>query len=946
MLSKAVARLWALVSQDQEALASSLILVPTAEAGRRLREALATRAAERGGAVSVPYVWMPDLALTWGQHREKIASGVQERVVWTSVLKQLTKGRYPNLFPALAEPVTSPWAMGAADTLISLAQLLSSGGHSMSSAAAELTEHEEAARWADLAQLEGEYQEALAKVGLEDGQAARRQGAAAPQLPPGITRVFLFAISDPPVLLRSWLRHVAEMAEVLIFVQAPVGLSEGFDEFGVPRPESWSEPTMGYHRDLPDEALYLVPRPRDQARMASGLLRQLLERSLPTAVGVCDPSLGTYLESTLAAEGVRAFDPSDKLAIQHRMVSLMRTWMLFAQSGAWRPLSAFLRLQDVHEALAAQDARAIDAGILSEQDRFRATPFLAAWDTAFTAHLPPTLEDALGLLPEADYPLLTRVLRPLHEEMLAWRGQSSEVSCESSLRRLLDWIYGWVTYHTQKDEDGEMARLLGEAVDIASVLDRTSRGLGQVLSLEDLQLLLIQELEKLTLSDTRGEVDLVLHGWLELLWESAPGLVVTGFNEEYVPGVLVAHAFLPDTLRRQLGLASQATRRARDAYILAALVEQRRRSGDVRLVLGRVDDENNALKPSRLLFSCNDQALPQRIGRLFPKSHHVEEDAEPAWEQAWPLRPLRKPASLASISVSWLNSYLDCPFRFYLRHVLKMQGVDASQRELSARDFGDLVHQVLAEFGRSPLSQTRVREQDVAAWLDERVVDLARQRWGVRPYFTVTLQVESARQRLRAVASELTRLQDEGWQVEESELKITPEWGLLLDGVPFTGRIDRLDARREPEGWVYRIWDIKTGTAEPKALGRATAEDAQDPWRCYFDGNGLRRWKDLQLFLYTWAIRERYEDAVRVEAGYLRMPAAIGKVGSSFENKVSEPLWIEDSVRVAEEAVRRIRQGHFWPPTRGVRYDDAAALWLGKDPEHIVEAGWMEGLKQ
>jgi len=30
----------------------------------------------------------------------------------------------------------------------------------------------------------------------------------------------------------------------------------------------------------------------------------------------------------------------------------------------------------------------------------------------------------------------------------------------------------------------------------------------------------------------------VLHGWLELLWEPADGLVIAGFNDEHVPGAV------------------------------------------------------------------------------------------------------------------------------------------------------------------------------------------------------------------------------------------------------------------------------------------------------------------------------------------------------------------------------------------------------------------------
>ena len=45
-----------------------------------------------------------------------------------------------------------------------------------------------------------------------------------------------------------------------------------------------------------------------------------------------------------------------------------------------------------------------------------------------------------------------------------------------------------------------------------------------------------------------------LRGWLELPWDDAPALVVTGMNEGMVPASGGSDLFLPDTLRRRLKL--------------------------------------------------------------------------------------------------------------------------------------------------------------------------------------------------------------------------------------------------------------------------------------------------------------------------------------------------------------------------------------------------------
>jgi hypothetical protein len=43
-------------------------------------------------------------------------------------------------------------------------------------------------------------------------------------------------------------------------------------------------------------------------------------------------------------------------------------------------------------------------------------------------------------------------------------------------------------------------------------------------------------------------------GWLELPWNDAPLLVLTGFNEGFVPDSVVGHAFLPDATRAALDI--------------------------------------------------------------------------------------------------------------------------------------------------------------------------------------------------------------------------------------------------------------------------------------------------------------------------------------------------------------------------------------------------------
>ena len=108
-----------------------------------------------------------------------------------------------------------------------------------------------------------------------------------------------------------------------------------------------------------------------------------------------------------------------------------------------------------------------------------------------------------------------------------------------------------------------------------------------------------------------GAID--LQGWLELPWEDAPHLVVTGMNDGFVPEVAQGHAYLPDSARRLLGLRHNDDRHARDAYLFSSLLACRRDYGRLDLVFGRLSATEEPLRPSRLLFACPPAELAERI---------------------------------------------------------------------------------------------------------------------------------------------------------------------------------------------------------------------------------------------------------------------------------------------------------------------------------------------
>lgn len=79
-------------------LSRVLVLVPTKQAGRRLREALADHAARRGQGVFAPRVMTPD-ALLNTQMDATVASRLDSLLAWCAVFRDLRLEEFREVFP-------------------------------------------------------------------------------------------------------------------------------------------------------------------------------------------------------------------------------------------------------------------------------------------------------------------------------------------------------------------------------------------------------------------------------------------------------------------------------------------------------------------------------------------------------------------------------------------------------------------------------------------------------------------------------------------------------------------------------------------------------------------------------------------------------------------------------------------------------------------------------
>jgi ATP-dependent helicase/nuclease subunit B len=915
------------------------VVVPTRQSGRRLREALAVASSGAGGLLA-PQVSTPD-ALLVASAPAAVAGRGLTLMAWVEVLRA-EAGRFPHLLPVVPSPedATLEWALGLAARFERVRAALGDAGLTVSEASGRLPEP---ARWGDFARLERRVVETLGRRGLADAVVARLGRSGDPEPPPGVVRVIVAGVPEMAPAVESRLAAMTGRVPVEVWVGAPESEAGGFSPWGRPLPGAWAARQIDIPE--PDRRVHLAADPPGQARAVCAALRARPgARDRAVTVASVDPDVSGAVLEELRAAGVALFDPEGDPLSRGMLHPCLAALAGLLGSGRWGHLRELLRQPLAADAL----GRGLAGGPAGAPPP--AWPVvLAAVERFYDAHLPQTFDDLrrAAALPagqggggaaDAGTPVVPALVAGVGRWLDTFRRQPFAGAVAETLRALAG---------APADEAGPALALADELGGFA--------GDGGGHPPADLLALLVRLLGELRrYPEPEGAAGDLL-GWLELLWDDAPDLVVAGFNDGRVPEAVAGDAFLPERACELLGLRTNPDRAARDAYLLESLLRQRRAAGGtIDIVLGKTGSDGSPLKPSRLLFLCPDPELPGRARRLFGPATAGGAGVVPGWSAAWrlmppaPLRPHRD--VFDRLRVTDFGSYLACPFRFYLRRGLVMDQPDPDKDELDARDFGTVVHAALERVLLEPGAAACTDGDALIDILDRALGAAATSRYGRRPPVLVRLQLEVAKERLRRAARVQAAAAASGWSVVAVEHKIAGGDGApwSIDGVRVTGTVDRIE--RHEDGRV-RVLDYKT-SQKPKhpreahlvfaKKGRAPRGGTLPDWRRADTPDGASAWwTNLQLPLYCLWAAEAFPDATGLACGYFQLPAALDEVGIVEWDGGGEAGLVGSARRCAGEVARRVRGGEFWPPAARPEFDEFEALapW-GPLGEALDGAAW------
>lgn len=936
---------------DQFDLSKVILVFPGRRASRRMLELLVQRAGSKWPAMIPPrmvtFNSLPELLYP---QKEQLADDLTQLLVWRKALYAVRESEIAAALPRRpSEESVTGW-MALCESFRKLHNELAADGMEFDEVFEKLSQlgnFEEAERWRALRRLQSEYLMQMDALKLWDRQAARLIAVQQEECQTDC-QIILIGTVDMNRIIRQMLDQVAD--QVTSLVHAPESEADAFDEYGCVKPDHWESRPL----DVPLSMTRITGSPAEQAHAAVTEIALLNGhyRADDISIGVADDAMVPILLQALADAGVAGQWPVGMLVSETRPYRLLEALATHIASAKDDLPPDFASLCDLvrHPDLSAWILDHLTTSLTDDDAYANRHLWLNSLDEYVNDHLQMTPGAMLGRSPRRILVAevcravedLTRCLVPdsseaedagssvgrLHHEAAGRPGASKsrqktlddlieviEKSLTSQLekrRPLSDWAEGAVRVlatiyhdrelHSESLSDRGIVECVTLLQDLNEQLQRIPRSVLPLCSASQAIQLLLKQIADESIAPEANDDAIEMLGWLELPLDDSPVLVMTGFNEGFVPESINSDAFMPNSLRTKLELTDNRRRYARDAYALSVILNSRRR---LVLIKGRKDVKGNPLTPSRLWFAADINSLPDRIRWFYDPENpplsvgqsvvSTEVIPHESWEPTGISRlsgftvpaPQNVPDTVTEIKVTSFRDYLDCPYRYFLTRELKLWPVEDDVREMNAAVFGTLMHNVLSEFGVSGLRDAR-SALDIADYLKNVLQRRALAQFGRTRSATVSVQLRMIESRLDAFAEWQAENAKEGWKIAYSEQELTCADFADSLGRPvrLKGRIDRIDKHSKTGEW--RILDYKTSetAAKPNNTHRTKGE-----------------WKDLQLPLYRLLVKSLGIER-DISLGYIQLPGDRSEIGDQMAEWTSEEL--QDAESLAREVAAEI----------------------------------------
>lgn len=829
-------------------LSRILVVTPGARAGRILVTLLA-QACQQRSLVLTP----PTLATAGGlvdaiAPAPNPAGSVHRSLAWKAVL---SRAEHDVLEPVLPKTVdASTWA----DELSAVADELARGQWRCSDVAqAELPPMEEPARWHALGELQRRYEALLAEAGLVDPalHAIDHQ-----QIREDLEAIVLLACMDLDGAARRLLRLAACPVHVLASVD------QGLADDGVVDEAYWRDASI----EIDPATVFVTRAPEEQGMLA---VRAAMDLGT-SAIGTADEVLAPAVRRAAHAHGLNLHVARGRAAASTGPGGLLGDLVLLLGEQSFSAMERVLRCPAVIASLAAEDPSFADVPSALDHYLESALP-----SQAFKP-LPkgsPRVEGSRRLVRGARRRVVDAI-RPLSGRPRSLRAWSGEIE------RTLVSLLGPGQDHLREDSLAAVEAIGQELRTMASLPEPLDT---QNLHAHEALAFVCSQLKEHATTPEPGAEELDLLGWLELPLDPSPSMVVIGTHDSTLPGARSASPFLAEGLRRVLGLPGEDRVLARDAAAMTALLGGGR---TVRFVLGTTNAQGDPTLPSTLLLRGSDDGAARVLARVAESFQTPAAQPAPA-KCAFRVGVVDAMPAVERMSVTSFRTFLQSPYLFYLRHVLRLgevRPVPAVVR-LEPNTFGTIMHEALRAFAGLEDARGIDDEAAIRRLMHASLWETVERFAGSSRSATLLTQVDAAERRLGQLAQCEARWRQAGWRTIATEWR--PEALPLLSrsGIALSGSIDRIDWHEDEKRLA--LLDYKT------------SEKAADPARSHRRRDG--EWVDLQLPLYELLARP-----IAAEQGAEHLPMLAYVTVSAHEARVLDAGWDEADLEDARQCAERI----------------------------------------
>lgn len=924
-------------------LSHIVAVVSTAHSIKSLTYNLTELADKEGFALLAPKIVTPQYFLV-NQANRKIPSQPQRLLFYIEAIRRTTP-KISFLFPnTMDEDKNFSWYLDKAEQISILADSLASVGLTIEDF---MSNHlaiigEEFNRFDELSHIEDAYFQILAKEGFEDINKVKIESALNPKLPDGISKLVFIAVSDPIPIVCESINILSSCANVEIWINAPHELEGAFDIFGRPNHDYWKIKNL----EIPDfkKRVTLFDSPSDLSIDFINLIAEKNDSEKSKlniddiSIIMPDASLEPSVRRSFLSHGIETYNPSGKKLHESQPYALFKILADFITHQDYRSFANLLKNADFLAYAGTKTDNLDYANLFSINDKIQNTYMPGSFVE---------LLKAVALIKKDSITSYAEILSIAQEFLKSSKGNTLWALS------LTEEIYKSIL----SNPSIEVCDDFSEAVkNITNAVSETKEALKlfPALSNNDITELLTKNIQNLILFPAQKDNTLPLRGWLELQWEAnRPFTFIIGMNEGIVPSITTNDIFLPDSARKKIGLPCNDSRFARDMYILQTVMHSQQQGAQLNFVVMKTNHKGEYLKPSRLLLQTQNQKdFHERLNYLFRydsiafERNKIEQSEYPV-KYIVPTRPLKN----NSLRVTDFKSYLECPFRFYLKRILGYEEeIDDTKTDIDEAQFGTICHAILKELGDK---LNNLDSKELIALLELKL-QLYKSK------FSSSIPVEftfySLQQRLKK-ALEL--------MIEDREKR---QWKALFTEKPFSltlnseklslwleenveenftftisGRIDRIDIGAD--GKSLRVIDYKTGnvseTPEKDHYKTVTARTDESLIKDYssFELNGKQcRWTDLQLPLYAIIIgeMEEFKDYTVTDCSYFVIPKAVTDTRIvAWQNIGADEL--AAAKKCVASIILNIAKDIFWPPSAKPKYDNFEKLLYSPSYEKYID---------